>query len=216
MPMACIDRRLGCSTGWPSTATTPSSHTSAPVAILISVDLPAPFSPTSAWTVPGRTASDTPRRARTPGNDLTIESSASAGGCPMSVTMRAPDCTCSGRPTIGGHQLVSRRSHGAHGTSRHDSERWCGSRRRPQCFGHGRNDLLAVHAERVVLVVVLQVDGELVDTERLQGLHPLDVHLRRTDDAKPVDDLVRHELGVGVARLPVLVVVVALAPLDVV
>ena len=34
------------------------------------VDLPAPFSPSSAWTSPGRTSNDTPESARTPGNDL--------------------------------------------------------------------------------------------------------------------------------------------------
>ena len=68
----------------------------------------------------------------------------------------------------------------------------------------------------MVLVVVLQVDRELVDAEVLQLPHPLDVRLDRADDAEPVDDLVGHELGVGVAGLAVLVVVVALAALDVV
>ena len=38
----------------------------------ISVDLPAPFSPISAWTVPGRTLSETLSRAFTPGNVLVI------------------------------------------------------------------------------------------------------------------------------------------------
>src|SRR5262245_17132034 len=35
-----------------------------PNSTFINVDLPAPFSPTSAWIVPGRTASDTPRSTR--------------------------------------------------------------------------------------------------------------------------------------------------------
>ena len=68
----------------------------------------------------------------------------------------------------------------------------------------------------MVLVVVLQVDGELVDAEVLQCGQPLEVRLDRADDAEPIDDLVGHELGVGVAGLAVLVVVVALAALDVV
>src|SRR6185312_13613789 len=38
--------------------------------IFISVDLPAPFSPTSPWISPGRSAKSTSRRAATPPNDL--------------------------------------------------------------------------------------------------------------------------------------------------
>src|SRR5579859_5359503 len=38
--------------------------------IFISVDLPAPFSPIRAWTVPRRTRNCTPSRATTPGKDL--------------------------------------------------------------------------------------------------------------------------------------------------
>src|SRR5690242_17136564 len=34
------------------------------------VDLPAPFSPTRAWTSPGRSSNETPRSARTPAKDL--------------------------------------------------------------------------------------------------------------------------------------------------
>jgi hypothetical protein len=52
--------------GAPSISTVPSSATSAPDTILISVDLPAPFSPTRACTSPARTSKSTPRSARTP------------------------------------------------------------------------------------------------------------------------------------------------------
>ena len=38
----------------------------------INVDLPAPFSPTSAWISPGSTSSDAPRLARMAPNDLSI------------------------------------------------------------------------------------------------------------------------------------------------
>src|SRR4051794_20816695 len=41
-----------------------------PAMIFISVDLPAPFSPISACTVPGRNLKDTLSSARTPGNSL--------------------------------------------------------------------------------------------------------------------------------------------------
>jgi hypothetical protein len=65
--------------------------------------------------------------------------------------------------------------------------------------------------------VVLEVDRELVDPERLELLQPSGpVLLDRADDAEAVDDLVGHELGVGVPGPAVLVVVVALATLDVV
>ena len=44
----------------------------APVMILISVDLPAPFSPISAWTSPARRSNETPFRAWTPPKALLI------------------------------------------------------------------------------------------------------------------------------------------------
>ena len=57
----------------PSASTVPSSARTAPYAIAASVDLPAPFSPTSAWISPGyssrstpSTACTAPKRLRTP------------------------------------------------------------------------------------------------------------------------------------------------------
>ena len=41
--------------GAPSNVIVPVSALSAPATILMRVDLPAPFSPTTAWTVPGST-----------------------------------------------------------------------------------------------------------------------------------------------------------------
>ena len=66
------------STGWPFTTSSPRSGTSAPVMTLIRVDLPAPFSPTSAWTSPGRRSKDTSSSARTPANDLLMEAADSS------------------------------------------------------------------------------------------------------------------------------------------
>ncbi len=51
----------------PTISTEPESAASAPEATAISVDLPAPFSPTRAWTSPARTSRSTDLRARTPG-----------------------------------------------------------------------------------------------------------------------------------------------------
>jgi hypothetical protein len=44
----------------------PASGRIVPVATFISVDLPAPFSPSSAWTSPGRTSRETSVSAATP------------------------------------------------------------------------------------------------------------------------------------------------------
>ena len=79
-----------------------------------------------------------------------------------------------------------------------------------------RDDLLAVGLEGAVLAVVLEVDGELVDPEVAQLVQPAQVLVDRAEDAEAVDDLVGHEVGVDVAGPAVLVVVVALAALDVV
>ena len=51
-----------------------------PATIFISVDLPAPFSPISACTVPGRTRNCTPSSATTPGNSLRTSFSSSRYG----------------------------------------------------------------------------------------------------------------------------------------
>src|SRR5690606_779438 len=61
-------------TGLPPTLMVPASAWYTPVRMRISVDLPAPFSPTSAWISPGRQSNDTPLRAFTPGKVLTMPS----------------------------------------------------------------------------------------------------------------------------------------------
>src|SRR5688572_12096040 len=67
-------------TGAPSRNIAPSSRRYAPVMILISVDLPAPFSPTRACTSPGSSSSPTPSSAVTPAKRLTIPSMRRTGG----------------------------------------------------------------------------------------------------------------------------------------
>src|SRR6202048_2849471 len=57
----------------------PESAGCAPARIFISVDLPAPFSPTSACTSPAFTSNDTPSSARTPGNVFTMPDMRSNG-----------------------------------------------------------------------------------------------------------------------------------------
>ena len=53
----------------------------------MSVDLPAPFSPTMAWMVPGITRRFTPSLATTPGKRLTMSRSSMAGVAPVAATM---------------------------------------------------------------------------------------------------------------------------------
>ena len=72
------------------------------------------------------------------------------------------------------------------------------------------DDGLAVDAKGLLLVVVLQVAGELVDADRLEFLQLRDVLVGGAEDAEPVDDLVGHEVDVVVLGLAVRVVVVAL------
>ena len=54
------------STGSPANAIVPASGWIVPDATFMSVDLPAPFSPSSAWTSPGSTSSETSVSAATP------------------------------------------------------------------------------------------------------------------------------------------------------
>ncbi len=68
--------RTSASRGEPNVTVVPRSIRSpwscgkTPAMILPSVDLPAPFSPTNAWTVPARTATETSSRARVAPKDL--------------------------------------------------------------------------------------------------------------------------------------------------
>ncbi len=55
-----------------------------PARVLISVDLPAPFSPARACTSPGSSSRETSRRARTAPKDLETPFSASTGAGPVS------------------------------------------------------------------------------------------------------------------------------------
>src|SRR5947208_16136594 len=54
----------------PASRTSPASGTTPPPSTFTSVDLPAPFSPTSAWISPARTSKSTASSARTPGYDF--------------------------------------------------------------------------------------------------------------------------------------------------
>src|SRR4051794_10310613 len=73
-------------TSAPRTISVPESGVTAPVTILIRVDLPAPFSPTRAWTSPLRKSNDTPLSAQMPAYDFVIAlASSSRGGIGFSA-----------------------------------------------------------------------------------------------------------------------------------
>ena len=70
MPASRARRGVRLSSRRPSKTISPASGSIAPVRILIRVDLPAPFSPSSPCTSARRTSRSTPSRASTPGNRL--------------------------------------------------------------------------------------------------------------------------------------------------
>src|SRR5438034_1182126 len=70
MPSAWARRGEPMTTGRPSIEISPESPRYAPLRIFISVDLPAPFSPTSTCTSPRRRSKSTRSSATTPGNRL--------------------------------------------------------------------------------------------------------------------------------------------------
>src|SRR5262245_9196213 len=66
--------------GRPSSAIAPASGRTAPLSTFISVDLPAPFSPTRAWTSPGKSSRSTPRSACVGPKRLSMAVMARRGG----------------------------------------------------------------------------------------------------------------------------------------
>ena len=78
--------RRGYCAGWPSRRSVPLSGRWAPPSTLISVLLPAPFSPTRARTSPRRNSSDTSFNAWTPGNRLSIPRISKRGAARFSVS----------------------------------------------------------------------------------------------------------------------------------
>src|ERR1700689_726780 len=94
MPCARASRGPRSSTRLPSILTSPLLAAISPPRTRMSVDLPAPFSPTSAWTSPVCTSKSTPRRARTPPKDFVMASSRASSAMAHSAGMeRAADET---------------------------------------------------------------------------------------------------------------------------
>src|SRR5438093_11902395 len=89
MPRASASRALARVTGWPPMRSSPRSGRRPPPRILRSVDLPAPFSPTTACDSPSPIAKLTSRNAATAPNDLPICRNSTAATLALE-TMRRP------------------------------------------------------------------------------------------------------------------------------
>src|SRR5690242_9373968 len=93
-----------------------------PVRILTSVDLPAPFSPTSAVVSPARSVRPTSCKARTPGKDLLTPDSDSTGAAGSMVRMGEFWVTAAGRRSHEKKGASARRDGGAMRQSEHLGE----------------------------------------------------------------------------------------------
>ncbi len=79
MPSSRLARGEEIRTGLPSIRISPSSGCCMPARMPISVDLPAPFSPSSTWISPALKSSETPSLATTPGKRLVTLRTAATG-----------------------------------------------------------------------------------------------------------------------------------------
>src|SRR4051812_14002561 len=97
MPAAIASLGLRKCTSRPSTRMCPSSGRCIPYSVFISVDLPAPFSPTMACTSPRATRSSMSLFATTPGKRLVIPRSSTASGVDSSILSPRGRCGGDGR-----------------------------------------------------------------------------------------------------------------------
>src|SRR5919112_2058380 len=142
----------------------------------MSVDLPAPFSPTSAWTVPVRTLRSTSRLATTPGKRLvtpvssTATSDRAAGGADEArVRSSGMAVSCSGTGPASSRTGV--KANGARGTlarSHGPRPRRAGSGGRVGDLDLAGDDLLLVLVELGLDVVDLTTGGGVVDAALLE------------------------------------------------
>src|SRR5215469_13678675 len=100
-----IARTVG-STAEPRKRTVPASARYTPARILIRVDLPAPFSPSSAWISPSRTSKSTLSRALLAPNALIIPETSRSGALTIcspplpAVSYRADCCSAASKPDL--------------------------------------------------------------------------------------------------------------------
>src|SRR5919107_1803099 len=106
---------------FPSICSSPPSGSTAPVMILMSVDLPAPFSPMSACTSPARSSSEALFRACTPAYDFLMSVARRSGTSAIAFTPddddvklgRAVDADGQRQLDVGGARRAGDESHRA-------------------------------------------------------------------------------------------------------
>src|SRR4051812_28382424 len=102
IPAAFASAVLRSWTGWPSMRISPSNEPCGwmPPSTLMSVDLPAPFSPHSAWISPGRSSKLTSRSATTPPKRLVIPRHSRSGWVVIVRQLRPRRALVFGDPAI--------------------------------------------------------------------------------------------------------------------
>src|SRR5512132_1483323 len=99
MPLAIASRGEEILTSSPRTRIRPPSAGYIPYSTRIKVDLPAPFSPISAWTSPARSSRSTSSFASTPGKRLVMRSRTTRGGVALPPAP-SPPVTLLPRPAL--------------------------------------------------------------------------------------------------------------------
>src|SRR2546421_1131015 len=173
----------------PATASDPASRSTAPVMILMSVDFPAPFSPTRPCTSPAARSNDTPRSARTPEKDFSMALASSSGILRIirdSHDARAePD---GGRSLSGSRCSIPTRSERRDGIDRTAGAVACKRQNRRDVGREGLLQRLQRH-QRIVLLLI-PCERFAVDETRLH-IRPDQLDATRHQRLDRVGDVVR-------------------------
>src|SRR4051812_38134557 len=212
MPFPCASAGPESAISSPRTRVDPASGRSTPHRILISVLLPAPFSPTSAWISPKSAANDASRSARTPPKDFetplaSMADAASARRRPSRSSTCVPVAASSGEVDL------ERPGAGLAGERGLDADLHRGVRTGVREVGEEAVGLILEHG----LALLDRLPGDLREWDRdvTLGVLPLldrsrqlerdHAEIRRLADRQAVDGLLalvaRQELAEAVLRL---------------
>ena len=78
-----------------------------------------------------------------------------------------------------------------------------------------RKDHVAIRGESLINAVMLQIGGELINTNGTQLFNLREVVTRRSEQTESINNVVGDKFGVRISSSTMLLVVVALSPLDV-
>src|ERR1044072_3801031 len=105
-PNSFATRRELCVMVLPSICSSPPAGSTAPVMILMRVDLPAPFSPMSACTSPARSSSEALFRACTPAYDFVMSVARKSGTSAIAFTLNDDDVEFGGAVDADGERQL--------------------------------------------------------------------------------------------------------------